>query len=493
MARFNSCHFSLRAFKSDKCHCESFQVWSILNMIRILVFIFLNVHSLAVFGQKDSAIDTLITVRPTLGEDLKKGEFDFHVKSFFMSTINHGDLLNYSTLAMGAGVGYTSPEWKGFEVRFSGFFTFQMFEHNVRIADPITGAGNRYELLLYDMNDLTNTNKLDRLEELFVAYRRNRLKLVLGRQKLTTPLLNDQDNRMRPNVFGGLSATYSAMNYKITAMWINSVAIRGTVEWYSTEDSFGVYPFGRNPFGEPSNYKGNISSKGIGLLGFQYHKSGLTAQAWNYYSENVFNISFAQTDYSFDLGGKARFNVGLQGFHQFAVNDGGNPETSKTYILPDEKGSGIGSKMGVFWGRHNLSLNFLGINGRGRFLFPREWGRENLYASLSRERYEGSGDMKALVLKYDLITPIEGLFAQFGAGKVDHSDMYTFKANKYGIPSFYHFSGMLDYKFDDYLKGLNMQLLVINKTAQNSAVLTENLKINRVDMWNLKLIMDYRF
>lgn len=463
-------------------------------MVRILVFIFLNVQALEVIGQKgDTSSDTLKTAKPTLGEDLKKGEFDFHIKFFFMSTLNQGELLDYSSWALGAGVGYTSPEWMGFEVRFSGFFTFQLFENNIRIPDPITGAGNRYEILLYDMNDLTNTNRLDRLEELFVAYRRNRLKLVLGRQKIITPLLNEQDNRMRPNVFGGLSATYSAMNYKVTGMWINSVAIRGTVEWYSTEESFGVYPFGRNPFGEPSDYKGNIHSKGIGLIGFQFHKSGLTAQAWNYFSENVFNITFAQTDYSFGLGGSPRFNLGLQGFHQFAINDGGNPDSKKAYILPGEKGSGLGSKMGVFWGRHNVSLNFLGINGRGRFLFPREWGRENLYASLSRERYEGSGDMKAMVLKYDLVTPIEGLYAQVGAGKVNHSDMYTFKTNKYGIPSYYHFSGMLDYKFDDYLKGLNMQLLVINKTAQSRYGLTENLKINRVEMWNLNLIMDYRF
>ena len=63
-------------------------------MIRILVFIFLNVHALEVIGQKgNTSSDTLKTAKPTLGEDLKKGEFDFHVKSFFMSTINQGELL----------------------------------------------------------------------------------------------------------------------------------------------------------------------------------------------------------------------------------------------------------------------------------------------------------------------------------------------------------------------------------------------------------------
>jgi hypothetical protein len=463
--------------------------------MRLLILFILFGSSLSAFADKINITekDSLPEQKKSLAEELKSGKVDFHVKSFFMSTINKGNLMDYSTLAGGAGIGYTSPEWKGFEARFSGFFTFQIFENNIRIADPTTGAGNRYEILLYDMNDLENTNRLDRLEELYIAYRVNRLKFTLGRQRIITPFLNDQDNRMRPNVFGGLSAIYSGLNYKVTAMLINSVTIRGTVDWYSVEESFGVYPFGRNPFGQPSDYKDNISSKGIGMLGFQFYKSGFTAQAWNYHADNVFNMSFAQSDYSFKIGSKTNINLGLQGFYQIAVNDGGNPDTNKTYILPDEKGLGVGSKLGVFSGRHYVSLNFLGISDKGRFLFPREWGRETLYASLSRERYEGSGDMQAWVLKYDLITPVNGLFVQFGAGTVNHSDMNVFKTNKYGIPSYYHFSGMLDFKFKEFLEGLNFQLLVINKKSKNGDSLPDQLRINRVDMWNLNLVMDYRF
>ena len=123
----------------------------------LLVFVLLMITATADLWAGD--VQDTVRVRGKLGEDLKKGEFDFHARSFFMSTINAGDLLDYSTLATGAGVGYTSPEWKGFQLRFNGFFTFQVFEQNVRIADPITGGVNRYELLLYDMNDLTNTNK----------------------------------------------------------------------------------------------------------------------------------------------------------------------------------------------------------------------------------------------------------------------------------------------------------------------------------------------
>lgn len=460
-------------------------------MIRVLLASFLISLSSYALGHHDQ--DTLKVKKPSLKEDLKSGKFDFHFRSYMMSTVNAGDVIDYATLAAGAGIGYTSPEWNGLQFRFNGFFTYQVFENNIRIADPVTGGGNRYEILLYDMNDVANTNKLDRLEELYIAYRKDRVKFVLGRQKIITPLLNDQDNRMRPNVFQGLSVTYSGLKLKTTAMWINQVTIRGTVDWYRIDDSFGVYSFGRNPFGEPSNYKGNIRSKGIGLLGLQYHDKGLTTQFWNYTAENVFNMSFGQTEYTINLPKSTRLYFGLQGFHQFAINDGGNPNNQLTYILPGEKASGIGAKLGVFRGNHNLSFNYLGINDKGRFLFPREWGREQLFASMPRERYEGAGDMSAYVLKYDLVTSVDGLFAQFGAGLVNHSSMTSFTTNKYGIPSYYHFTGMLEYRFRDYFEGLNFQFLAVNKTAQDRNGLTDNLRINRVDMWNLNFIVDYKF
>lgn len=463
-------------------------------MSKMLGFVLLLSWSMPLTAQEFSdSKDSTVVSSGKLADELKKGKVDFHLKSFFMATQNRGELLNYSTLAAGAGIGYTSPEWKGFQARFNGFFTFQLFENNIRIADPATGAGNRYEILLYDMNDVRNTNKLDRLEELYISYRYKKLSLKLGRQRVQSPLLNEQDNRMRPNVFGGLSATYAAKDLKITGMWIKSVTIRGTVDWYQIEDSYGVYPFGRNPLGQPSGYKGNIQSKGIAMLGAQYHKSGLTAQAWNYYAENVFNISFAQLDYQKSLDNGLRIHMGAQGFHQFAVRDGGNEYVQKAYIMPEEKVNAFGGKMGVFYRKHNLSVNFLSIGDGGRFLFPREWGRENLFASLNRERYEGSGDMRAYVLKYDIATPVEGLFTQFGAGLINHSEVDNFRSNKYGIPSYYHFTGLAEYKFKDYFEGLNLQLLVVNKTAKDGASIPDNLRINRVDLWNFNLIMDYKF
>lgn len=429
----------------------------------------------------------------TLGHDfLDKGTFEFHKRSFFMSTINKGELLNYSALASGAGIGYYSPSWKNFHFGFSGFFVFQLFENNIYEPDPTTDNTNRYEILLFDMNDLTNKHDLDRLEELYLTYEREKLNIIFGRQKFNSPFLNEQDNRMRANLFNGVNIEYKLGEWDLTAAVFNKVTIRGTVDWYTIEDSYGVYPFGRSPFGVPSQYKGNVKSRGIGVLGAQYNKNGLSVEAWNYFNENVFNMSFVESLYSWDIK-KTKLFFGGQGFYQTAVNYGGNKNQSMAYILKDEWTYGLGSRVGFKKGNSKWSLNYLHIANEGRFLFPREWGREQFFTSLPRERYEGSGAVNAVMLKYEYELPEKGWSFFVGASAVNHSELSDYRMNKYGVPSYFHFVASADYKFKGYLKGLEARVFVANKTAQNPDDVPDQFRINRVDLWNMNVVVDYRF
>lgn len=441
------------------------------------------------------ATDSLeVESKGTLGDHIKAGEIDFHLRSFFMGTQNRGTLVDYHTQAIGAGIGYYSNSFKGFQVGFSGFFVFQPYAHNLNQMDPLTGNFNRYEVLLYDMNDLENTKDLDRLEYLYLSYRLNGLKAVFGRQKVNTPLLNEQDNRMRPNIFNGLTVNYETKYWNWMAAWYNQVTMRGTVNWYSVENSLGVYPFGRNVYGTSSGYKGNISSKGIGVLGVSYQKNNSPKiQVWNYIAENIFLINFLQAEKRIDLG-KMDILLGAQGFTQFAMNDGGNPDPQLTYMMRGEKSAGFGAKVGFKHRGKTLSINYLGIADQGRFLFPREWGRETFFASLSRERFEGNGGLTALTAKYEFTLQnhpkVSGLL---GASTVDNPDIAIFSLNKYGVPSYYHFAGAVDYSFDGYLEGMKLKFLVVNKTGKNPEEIPDRNRINRVDLWNINIIVDYKF
>lgn len=466
-----------------------------LKLLLLLPIILLS--SMGVFaetGKEEESKNITIsdTTSSKLGYDLQKGTFTFHARSVFMSTINKGDLLDYSALATGAGIGYISPEFKNFHLGFSGFFVFQLFQNNIDIEDPITGGGNRYELLLFDMNDVNNTHDLDRLEELYLTYDYRNFHITLGRQHFESPLLNGQDNRMRPNIFSGVRVDFRQKRWKATGAFFNALTARGTVDWYSMDESFGVYPFGRNRFGQPSDYKGNITTRGIGILGIEYQiHEDVKFQAWNYHADNVFNLAFGQLDFKHKRDGIIYFG-GLQGFYQTAVNDGGNENQEVTYIEKDENSFAIGGRLGSTVGKHEFSFNYLHIGDQGRFLFPREWGREHFYASLARERFEGKGGVDATTLRYKYTFKEPGLSTQVGAGYVNSPDINNYYLNKYGLPSYYHFMGIIDYKFSGYFEGLDLYFMAVNKTSADSNV-PDRFRLNRVDMWHFNLVLDYRF
>lgn len=466
--------------------------------MKLLFIIFVvSIWSLSSVAQHDhhghKILDYEDTTKKTLGHNfLDKGSFEFHKRSFFMSTINKGDLMNYAALATGAGMGYYSPSWKNFHFGFSGFFVFQLFENNIYKPDPTTDNTNRYEILLFDMNDLSNKHDLDRLEELYLTYETKKFDVIFGRQKFNSPLLNEQDNRMRANLFNGISFNYRLKDWNLTLAGFNKMTIRGTVDWYGTEESYGVYPFGRNPFGVASDYKGNVKTAGIGVFGAEHKKGPWDVKLWNYFNENVFNLSFAEAQYTLKQD-KLNFIFGGQGFYQTAINNGGNADQMKAYILADEWTYAYGGRLGVNKARHTLTLNYLNVSDEGRFLFPREWGRERFFASLPRERFEGSGAVNSLMLKYQYKIPEKGIEFFVGASAVKHSELSDYQMNKYGIPSYYHFVASFDYKFKGYLEGLDIRVFAANKTSQNPDMVADNFRINRVDLWNFNLVVDYRF
>jgi hypothetical protein len=461
---------------------------------RYLLTLFMLAITLSAWAQQTehAPAQTDVEKPKNLKQFLEGGKFELHMRSYFMSTINQGSLTDYSTLATGAGIGYYSPTYKNFRIGLSGFFILRVFEHNLEKIDLTTGAANRYEIALYDTHHPENGIDLDRLEELFIEYKKNRWQFTLGRQKIHSPFLNEQDNRMRPNLFSGLTGHYRAGNWEATGSWLTGVTPRGTIDWYSIEESFGVYSSGKHTDGSPAAYQGHISSKGIGLAGLSYEKGALKTQAWNYMAANVFNLFMLQADYHTQ---KNTINLiaGAQGFYESALKQGGNPEPAQSYILPGESTYGIGMSVGGQIKTHRLTFNYLGISKQGRFLFPREWGREIFYVSLPRERFEGQGGVQAYTIKYTYTMPDPKLQTQLGISKVVSPAVDDFSLNKYGIPSYYHLSGMVDYKPEGNLKGLAIKLLAVHKLAAQPNPIPDQVVMNRVNMWNLNIIMDYKF
>lgn len=458
-----------------------------------LLFMMVGLAQLALAQHEIEEINEDDPDKTLFGKVLQKGRFEFHLRSYFMATQNQGSLLDYSTWGTGAGIGYFSPRWRGLGAGFSGFFVFRHFENNVTAIDPLTQSSNRYEILLYDLQNPNNHKDLDRLEEFFLSYEKESISIWAGRHHFESPFLNASDNRMRPNLFSGFSVGVKPGKLGVKASWFSHVISRGSLEWLSVHESFGLYNTGINPLGSEESYKHHVDSKGIASLGLDYDSDHAKIESWSYLAEGVFGLSMLQATGQISINSGPQFLWGVQGFYESAVGNGGNDNPKKAYILPDEHTNGVGLRGGIKWSNSKLTLNFLKISDNGRFLFPREWGREDFFVSLPRERFEGLGGLDVKMIKYDQSLVHDKLKIGIGLSYVDNPDQNDFRLNKYGIPDYYQMSGLVDYRLQGFFRGLDLQLQVVGKKEAPNQELSPGNVINKVNMMNYSFIVDYRF
>ena len=115
--------------------------------------------------QEQNGTDTSIH---SLKNFFEKGKFFAHARSFVMATDNKDSLADYAAWALGAGIGYESAKFKGFQFAVSGFFISNIASSDLTKRDPQTNTLSRYELSLFDIENQKNKNDLDRLEELYL-------------------------------------------------------------------------------------------------------------------------------------------------------------------------------------------------------------------------------------------------------------------------------------------------------------------------------------
>ncbi|HMQ05784.1 MAG TPA: OprD family outer membrane porin [Saprospiraceae bacterium] len=465
---------------------KTFEVGSFLFM-----FLFLPASYFLLNGQNQ---DSLLSDRKFSGfhEFLKEGEWSFHTRTMAMTTINRKPLLQYSALATGAGMGYSSPAWNGLYFGVSGYFIFKLMDQNLGIQDPLTGVSSRYEATLFDMENPENAKDLDRLEELYAGYRSSKFRLTIGRQILSTPFLNSQDNRMRPNLFSGLSTRWYAGHWELDISWITGVSPRGTVRWYSMESSLGVYPFGRNTDGTVSLYKNNIDSKGLGIASLQRKSENWNTQWFYYYAHNLFHLTYADISKSIPLSHN-KISAGLQVFGQWQSGSGGHHDSAYKYIQEGEKTWGVGGRIMVENMCHQWSINGLYIHDRGRFLFPREWGRERFWISLPRERMEGNGGLWALTTQWSQTLLHQNMNVVLGSGVAKTHDFQNASLNKYGMPSWFHLASHITYELKGAFEGVQFESLLVYKRNLEKQSVPNEFAINRIDLWHFSFIFDYQF
>lgn len=421
-------------------------------------------------------------------EVFSKGHFHGHVRNYFMATWNHQDLSDNHANAIGAEIGYRTAWVHGFRMGFAGLFTYNLFSSDIHEPDPISGKHPKLELELFDVKDAENKADLDRLDELYLEYRQGRRRGRVGRFSFNSPLINPQDARMKPYSVQGIDLQVPLYRQGLlTLAWLDHFSPRSTVSWFQAGEAIGVYSAGVDAWGNPAAYPYHTETRGVAVAGLQHTSQWLSAQAWNYYIDNISNNSYGRV--VVDI--KPRLKAGVEGLYQTRVGKGGNPEESKAYFPGQQQwlAGGMLAYEPLIW---HYSLNYLHIGSGGRFLFPREWGREQFFATLPRGRMEGTGQSDLLVAKAGKRCS-KSFSYQAGLMKAWLPAVEDYQHNKYGATSYWGWMADLNYKpANPVLHGLSFRLLYIGRVSPDHGLPLKNLYYN-TNFHNLNFVTQISF
>lgn len=463
------------------------------------LFIFISFYSIAQDnGQHHSTDNHHISLKPTDSTCLKdcflKAHWEAHSRTFLMHTINEGDLKDDYALASGAGIGVLTQPVYGFQVGVSGFFIYNLWSSDIHNIDSLTKLPNRYEVGLFDVENHTNKNDLDRLEELYIKYNLSKSAITVGKININTPFLNPQDGRMRPTIEEGVWLQINeSKKIGFNGGWIWEVSPRSTVQWFTLANSMGINPMGVNVDGTKSDYHDHIKSEGMAIANVYIKPNeNLKVNLWNSYLDNVMNSAMIEVNTTQSLSENSKLYQGIMYIHQDAVNDGGNENQRETYINRGAQSNVISAQIGVRSKKSNTSLNYTHITGDGRYLMPREWGKEPFYTFMPRERNEGLGNVHAVMAKTTLNAFKNKFKAGLAYGYYLLPDVKDYRLNKYGMPSYHQMNLDLGYSFDKFLRGLEIKFLAVYKLKAGETYDNLRYVYNKVNMVNLNLIVDFK-
>lgn len=426
---------------------------------------------------------------------MNQSDWHFHSRTFFMSTINDGALKDDYTIAQGAGIGLLTTPVKGFQIGVSGYFIFNLASSDLEKPDPTTGQSNRYELGQYDLTNHLNRKDLDRLEDLYLKYTFRKHSIVAGRMELQTPFMNMQDGRMRPTIEEGVWMNFH-LHKKLTIngghIW--SVSPRSTIEWFKVGESLGIYGQGLNTDGTVSNYKNNIESNGFSMVNLAIKPTeNIEINIWNGYFDNVMNTVLIEVKNENDVfSNHLRLYENIMFIHQDALENGGNINQSITYINKGAQSNVISARLGLKNNKIDWNINYTHITNDGRYLMPREWGRDPFYTFMARERNEGLGGLNAYTTNLTMSLFNKHLKSGIGYGYYTLPDVTNFKLNKYGMPSYHQMNISSSYNFDKFWKGLEIRMLIVGKLNADDKTIDPRFIYNKVNMINFNLIVDLK-
>jgi hypothetical protein len=424
-------------------------------------------------------------------------KFSFRARSVYMTTLNDGPLKDDYALAAGVGAGVISGKFHGFQAGVSGFVTYNLLSSDLAAPDPTTNQPNRYEIGLFDIERPAEKYNLARPEELFLRYSISASTVTVGRMKLISPFMNPQDGRMNVTMEEGAWLNIREIRtLHFNAGWFWAISPRSTTKWYPVGSSLGLYPAGITTDGRPSAYRGNIRSDGVGLAQIVWIPSTrFKVTGWNTFIDNVMNAAMIEIGHSsgsenIQTGDRSEFYQGLIFIHQDAIHSGGNRDQSKTYVPRGFTSNAVSAQLGMRRQRIDFNLNFTHITGDGRYIAPREWGRDPFYTFMFREKNDGFGNVNAASAKltYSFLSSLKATLAY---GYFRLPDVTDYRLNKYGMPSYTQLNFDMAFVLKGVMKGFLFRIVSAWKMNEGETYGNARYVYNKINMANISVILDY--
>lgn len=427
------------------------------------------------FGQQQDSLHVMQGIRFT---------------SFSMSTQNglfgpYPELKDY--FAQSAGLEYLLEIRKG-NWRFKAdVYGTQLLAGNPFEKDSVTGKSSRYEsgLLAVDAQD-KKTLCIPSILEL--NYQSKLGTIGLGNFDLQGSFMNGEHGRMIPSTFSGMYLKKKGKDWTLQASLVGAISARSTSGFKSVAASLAQY----NPGLDTAGSRHDKTEVNAPFVVFIDAQKAVTIKGWygqsrleSYTVPGVFQTWMLNQKLA-----KGPSLIHVQYLRQFKLGNGGNSDPSKAYF--QQQGSSyIGLKYSHKVDKVDYFLASSYIDGRGKLLFPREWGREYLVTFQGRERQEGMGKSFAMVA---------GAMGKWMQGKVRHSggvstgiymrpEPTNYTYNKYAMPS----NQQTNLWWKQNWRGSAHELLsmAVLKIPLSSSPITAGQTINKVDMLHLSLVYRY--
>lgn len=461
---------------------------------KLAVYIIFFIIPVVGYSQSDVDQEAVHFEVKSLKDYFSQGQLSGHARNYFMATINEGNLSDYWSNAIGGSLKYETASWKGLQVGVKGIFTYQLFSSDLNKKDLLVNKGAKWEKELYDINRPHEGADLDRLEELFVKYSYDKSSISFGKLDLNKgPLFLRRDGRMKPFVYRGLWIEHRASDqHHFYGGYINGVSPRGMTEWYSINEAIGVLNNGFQYDGSKATYHEVAQSRGIGVFGYKFQSDDIGFQAWDYYIDRLYNTLWIEGSFN-----RKHLYAGVQYVYQQACNHQSNIELNQRYFQPEDRANVIALKVGYKTIGENIKLStaYLHGYGTGRFLFPKELGRENFFVSQPRSWIDGFGLVNVYMIRGQLKFPeswSKGLHLDLRLSYTDAPSSDDYANNKYGKSDYAQVTMLNKYQFQKKLEGLEIIFLYIMKYSPDKDLSADE-TFYKTNLHHFNLIMNIEF